>query len=187
MNLKQQSEICTLNYNKKIIASFKLAEQRTGFNLNTDFKSIIKDLNYRFPELKEEKLIEILKDGSLGKYGQIYKLSTMQICLWIKEEIKEDLNILNSISVYKKECDALKGYYEKEEVIYYFRLLEAIKELPSLMRKDAITFEQSKKIKREEKKKPFKLLDRLEIIAGSEEVRYSKALNIGIITWLNNN
>ena len=48
------------------------------------------DIITEFPELSDEDLKKAIKNGGLGKYGKTYKLSTQEVCIWIREYIKEN-------------------------------------------------------------------------------------------------
>jgi hypothetical protein len=65
--------------------------------LGMDFKDITMTSNdivteFNFMSLKQIR--EALRNGSLGKYGRTYKLSTQEVCFWIREYLKANKNKL---------------------------------------------------------------------------------------------
>jgi hypothetical protein len=64
--------------------SLVLAMERTGLEfLNID--STINDIISEFEYTNLFEIIESLRLGSLGKYGRSFKLSTQEVCYWIRE------------------------------------------------------------------------------------------------------
>lgn len=59
--------------------------QTTPFNI----KKIVSDVLLEFPYLKDEDFMKALRNGGLGKYGRTYKFSTQEVCIWIREYLKE--------------------------------------------------------------------------------------------------
>lgn len=61
--------------------------ERTG---STDLiiNSTLQDVIKEFPLMTEDRIIEAIKKGSLGAYGKTYKLTTQEICIWIREYLK---------------------------------------------------------------------------------------------------
>ena len=53
-----------------------------------DVSALIKDVLTEFPKLDINVIITALRNGGLGKYGRTYKLSTQEVCYWIREHIK---------------------------------------------------------------------------------------------------
>lgn len=49
---------------------------------------MISDILTEFPRLSSEKITEAIRNGSLGKYGRTFRLSTQEVCFWIREHIK---------------------------------------------------------------------------------------------------
>lgn len=72
----------------KIQASILIAMQRTG-TTELNIQEAIKDVTDEFRLMKDERLIQAIRNGSLGKYGKTYKLTTQVICIWIREYLKE--------------------------------------------------------------------------------------------------
>lgn len=82
----QQSENQTAV--SKVQKSIILAFERTSTDLvNIEF--VTKDIISEFPKMKEEEIVKAIKNGSLGKYGRTYKLCTQEICIWIREYLKD--------------------------------------------------------------------------------------------------
>lgn len=53
-----------------------------------EFKSIdatIEDIITEFSDLPIEQVREALRNGSLGEYGSTFRLSTQEICVWIRK------------------------------------------------------------------------------------------------------
>lgn len=44
-----------------------------------------------FGRMPLENIKLAIKNGSTGKYGRTYKLTTQEVCYWIREFIKEDV------------------------------------------------------------------------------------------------
>lgn len=68
--------------------SLVLVMERTEQDLK-NIDNTIEDICSEFPRLKIKTLKEILRNGSLAKYGKTYKLSTQEICFWIREYYKQ--------------------------------------------------------------------------------------------------
>lgn len=61
--------------------------------LGMDFKNIdrtTKDIEQEFRLCTLKQIREALRNGSLGLYGRTYKLSTQEVCVWIREYLKKD-------------------------------------------------------------------------------------------------
>lgn len=85
--LQVQSENQSLISN--LSASIAVAIERVGsepFNI----ENMVKDVVGEFPRMKEETLIKAIRNGALGKYGRTYKMTTQEVCIWIREYIKEE-------------------------------------------------------------------------------------------------
>jgi len=54
-----------------------------------DTSDFIKD---EFSFLSLNEIRKAIRNGSSGKYGRTYKLSTQEICFWIREFMKEKNN-----------------------------------------------------------------------------------------------
>lgn len=49
----------------------------------------VKDIVEEFKDVPTTVIVNALRKGSLGHYGQCYKLSTLQACIWIRQYLKE--------------------------------------------------------------------------------------------------
>lgn len=60
--------------------------------VDMDFKNIdstVIDISTEFKHLTLSDIRLALKKGALGNYGRSFKLSTQEVCFWIKEYVKE--------------------------------------------------------------------------------------------------
>lgn len=76
----------------KLKISIAFAFERTR---SDPFKidAMVKDILEEFPKLTSDKITEAIRNGSLGKYGRTFRLSTQEVCYWIRkytEIIKQD-------------------------------------------------------------------------------------------------
>lgn len=60
-------------------------------NTNLDVLSATEAIFETFPRMPLENIKLAIKNGSTGKYGRTYKLTTQEVCYWIREFIKEDV------------------------------------------------------------------------------------------------
>lgn len=80
-------EVTTQQFN--LMKYIAVAFERT----NTEVVNIEKmsfDIISEFPELSDEDFKKSIRNGGLGKYGKTYKLSTQEICIWIREYKNEN-------------------------------------------------------------------------------------------------
>ena len=95
-NSQTKSGIETLQ--SKAMAYLAVAFDRTNTEpFNVEKMSF--DIITEFPELSDEDLKKAIKNGGLGKYGKTYKLSTQEVCIWIREYIKENEIKIGKISL----------------------------------------------------------------------------------------
>ena len=69
--------------------SLVIAMDRIGM----DFKNIdatTKDISQEFRLCTLKQIREALRLGSLGNYGRTYKLSTQEVCVWIRSYLKDN-------------------------------------------------------------------------------------------------
>jgi len=71
--------------NLKLSMSFAFERTRSE---KFDITEMVKDILTEFPRVSSDKITEAIRNGSLGKYGRTYKLSTQEVCYWIREHIK---------------------------------------------------------------------------------------------------
>lgn len=89
-NLPQISENNTQIYkqNKEVLGlSIALAFERT----NTppfDINKLTQDVLEEFKKQDIKIITTAIKKGSLGAFGKTYKLSTQEVCIWIREYLK---------------------------------------------------------------------------------------------------
>jgi hypothetical protein len=67
--------------------------------------TLIKDVLDEFNRLDTLTIDKHCANGGLGKYGRTYKLSTQEVCYWIREHIKPINKILMKLA---KPKDTLK-------------------------------------------------------------------------------
>lgn len=82
---QQTSEQKTLKHSLR--TSILLAFERVGTE-PYNIENMINDVLTEFPRVKEETFTPAIRNGSLGKYGKTYKLSTQDICIWVREYLK---------------------------------------------------------------------------------------------------
>lgn len=87
--ISKKSEETILTFKKQDILtqSVSIAVERTG---STAFnpKNLIKDVLDEFKDVNINLITEAIKKGSLGAYGRTYKMSTQEVCIWIREYLK---------------------------------------------------------------------------------------------------
>lgn len=49
---------------------------------------IAEDIVKTFPSVNENDLVEAIRRGALGEFGRTYRMSTQEVCIWIREYIK---------------------------------------------------------------------------------------------------
>jgi hypothetical protein len=54
-----------------------------------DMQNMVKDVLTEFPNTKNDDITLAIRNGSLGKYGKTYKFSTQEVCIWIREFLKQ--------------------------------------------------------------------------------------------------
>ena len=78
--LKTNTQIC----NAAIIIAM---ERTTCFDL--PIEKVSEDVLKAFPDVSIEIIIDAMRRGGLGDFGRTYRLNTQEICIWIKEVLKE--------------------------------------------------------------------------------------------------
>lgn len=89
-HLQQQQDLSTLKF--KIATYIGVAFERTGTE-PYNIENMVKDIEIEFPNLSEEDFRDAIRNGGLGKYGKTYKLTTQEVCVWIREYLKEKMPI----------------------------------------------------------------------------------------------
>ena len=74
-----------------IEASVIMAFKRTGQDVN-NLERITKDILEEFNRMNPQEIVKAIKNGSLGMYGRTYKLSTQEVCIWVREYLKSKNN-----------------------------------------------------------------------------------------------
>jgi translation elongation factor EF-1beta len=87
--LLKQLEVQEIGFNLK--PSLAIAMQRTEMELK-NIEETIEDIATEFRHLTISEIKLALRNGSLAKYGRTYKLSTQEVCFWIREYVKEKNN-----------------------------------------------------------------------------------------------
>lgn len=81
-NTQTDLEIQTRKSNIK--NSLILALERTGNELKP-LDNMVEDIYNEFYFLKDEEIQKAIRNGSLGIYGKMYRFSTQEVCIWIRE------------------------------------------------------------------------------------------------------
>tara|TARA_R110000772_G_scaffold167652_2_gene279376 strand:+ start:867 stop:1205 length:339 start_codon:yes stop_codon:yes gene_type:complete len=110
-NLKisqQASEVAIQNFkNKELVKkSIALAFERTNTTV-FNIENLIEDVLREFKHKDIELITKAIKNGSLGLYGKTYKLSTQEVCIWIREYQKE----LDKLEKSKSYANPYDGQY----------------------------------------------------------------------------
>jgi len=50
---------------------------------------MVNDIFTEFPKITEEQITKAMRNGGLGMYGKTYKLTTQEVCIWIRNYLKE--------------------------------------------------------------------------------------------------
>lgn len=88
-NLQHSQNKLDLSTRLSNVATYiSVAFERTGTE-PYNIENMIKDLMSEFVFLSDEDLKKAIRNGSLGKYGKTYKLTTQEVCIWIREYLKE--------------------------------------------------------------------------------------------------
>lgn len=79
---QQQLELQTQKHNLQ--TSLALAFERTSTE-PYNIENMVNDILTEFPKLSNDDFTKAIRNGSLGVYGRVYKLSTSEVCFWIRE------------------------------------------------------------------------------------------------------
>ena len=89
MNLTiSQNNLDPQTPNSEIIASLVIAFDRTNTPL-IDLSNMAIDVVNEFRRIEITEIQKAIRNGALGKYGRTYKMSTQEVCIWIREYLKE--------------------------------------------------------------------------------------------------
>lgn len=82
-----QQQLETSHQINSLKQSLALAIERTN-TVPFNIENMVKDILTEFPKLNDDSMSMAIRNGSLGKYGRTYKLSTQEVCIWIREHLK---------------------------------------------------------------------------------------------------
>lgn len=86
-NLENNSEDYKMNVIK---TSLTLAFSRTGTEFDKHLaNSIYFDAVEAFPDITLDEFTQALKNGGLGMYGKTYKLTSQEVCIWIRNYLND--------------------------------------------------------------------------------------------------
>ncbi len=89
MNLTiSQNNLDPQTPNSEIIASLVIAFDRTNTPL-IDLSNMANDVVNEFRRIEITEIQKAIRNGALGKYGRTYRMSTQEVCIWIREYLKE--------------------------------------------------------------------------------------------------
>ena len=86
-NLENNSEDYKMNVSR---TSLTLAFSRTGSEFDKNLaNSIYFDVVEAFPDITLDEFTQALKNGGLGMYGKTYKLTSQEVCIWIRNYLND--------------------------------------------------------------------------------------------------
>lgn len=89
MNSQQQLENNTQTSRIELLKmSVAIAIERTRTPI-FDIEKLVDDLTAEFPRLPIADLTQAIKNGGLGKYGRTYRFSTQEVCIWVRQYLKD--------------------------------------------------------------------------------------------------
>lgn len=72
--------------NKKITITLGLVAEAVGENpAQVPAEAILTSIGNAFPGMKEEHIIQAMKNGMYGMYGRTWKLTPQEVCIWIRK------------------------------------------------------------------------------------------------------
>lgn len=79
------------DYRMNIVkTSLTLAFSRTGSDFDKELaNSIYLDAVEAFPDITLDEFTQALKNGGLGMYGKTYKLTSQEVCIWIRNYLND--------------------------------------------------------------------------------------------------
>jgi len=73
---------------ENVIDLIPIALDRTGCELSGSLQlKMAEDICKEFPKVKIDVIKSAMRKGGLGYFGSTYKLTTQEVCIWIREEI----------------------------------------------------------------------------------------------------
>lgn len=88
LQTSQEQQENSIQISKQLTTSLALAFERTGTEPN-NLDLMIRDITTEFNNLTVEHLTQAIRNGGLGKYGRTYKLTTQEVCVWIRSYLLE--------------------------------------------------------------------------------------------------
>lgn len=77
----------------EISKSLVIAIERTGGNITTlgnlNIENTVDDILRKFSGIEVKTIINAIRNGSLGDYGECYKITTQNVCIWIRKHLEE--------------------------------------------------------------------------------------------------
>lgn len=92
MEKSQQNLDATIQHSKQVLKqAIAVAFDRTGTippEINV-INAMVEDIFSEFPKLDELQIKKALRNGGLGMYGKTFKLTTQELCIWIRQYIED--------------------------------------------------------------------------------------------------
>lgn len=85
-HLQPKQDLDSQTSKELIKVSLATAFERTGTE-PYNIEPMLRDIITEFPRESEEDIIKAIRNGALGMYGRTYKLTTQEVCVWIREYI----------------------------------------------------------------------------------------------------
>lgn len=89
--LQQNLDVTTQHSKQVLKQAIAVAFDRTGTTppeINV-IDAMVEDIFSEFPKLDELQIKKALRNGGLGMYGKTFKLTTQELCIWIRQYIKD--------------------------------------------------------------------------------------------------
>lgn len=88
-------------YEGRLPKAIVLAFQRVNVQPER-IMGISDDVKRAFPKIEEKDLIEAIKRGALGEFGRTYRMSTQEVCIWVREHLKKVVGTYNVDDILKE-------------------------------------------------------------------------------------
>lgn len=76
---------------KRLKISLTLTFARAGQSLdNKELKLIESTIKSTFPNMTKKDIFAAIKNGGTGFYGSVFKMSCLEICIWIRKYQKDN-------------------------------------------------------------------------------------------------
>lgn len=87
-NLKK-SEDNTQTRSTEVLSFIPLAVERTGSEISREkMINMSRDICNEFSKVNIDVIKSAMRKGALGNFGSTYKLTTQEVCIWIRKELK---------------------------------------------------------------------------------------------------